>query len=430
MHKVGQYVRIGGNSVVLVYDVIVVGSRVAGASTGMLAARAGLRVLVVDRVSFPSDTMSTNYIHQPGVARLDRWGVLDSVIRSGCPELSTTRFQSGDIVVEGGVSPTNPETRAFAPRRHVLDTLLVEAAAAAGAEVREKCGVVDVVRDGDRVCGVLVNGSGGTKVEERARLVVGADGIRSVIAKAVKSPKTREDPKQTCAYYSFWDGLESGYELYERPGSWVGAVPTHDAVLLAAYFPQPEFTSVRNNAQEALLEAVATTAPSLAERMSGARQVERLWGTGDQQNYFRQAAGPGWSLVGDSGHHKDSITARGITDALTQAELLVSRVAPVIDDPARLDAAGEAYWRDRDTLMMPGYEGTLAVAELSDRDQRLDMLRAVSGDRELTRVYFDVVAGIRPGQDLITSIRDAARWRPAEGDRIEPAPKLVEGVTS
>jgi flavin-dependent dehydrogenase len=390
-----------------VYDMIVVGGRVAGASTGLLAARAGLRVLVIDRARFPSDTMSTNYIHQPGVARLGKWGLLGEVIGTGCPELSSTRFESRGIVVEGGVSPSSPERRAFAPRRYVLDTLLIRGAAAAGAEVREGSVVSDLLWDGGRVAGVAVSARGGTRVREHARLVVGADGMRSMVASAVRAPTTRDDPRQTCAYYSLWDGMTAGYELYERPGAWVGAVPTNDAVLIAAYFPQAAFAAIRSDARRALLDAVAATAPSLADRMAGARQAERIWGTGDQQNFFRQAAGRGWALVGDSGHHKDSITARGITDAFTQAELLVSRVAAVISEPERLDQALTRYWRDRDALMVAGYEGTLAVAGLAGDAARLDILRAASEAPELACVYFDVVAGIRPAADLLAAARGA-----------------------
>jgi flavin-dependent dehydrogenase len=383
----------------------------------MLAARAGLKVLVVDRNSFPSDTLSTNYIHQPGCARLARWGVLERIIESGCPAIPTTRFQVEDVVIEGGVTGSLGQLEAYAPRRYVLDSILVEAAREAGAEVREGCSTVGVVHENGRVVGVELKGSDRKLYQERARLVVGADGMQSMIARLVGAEMTVEDPRLTCAYYSFWQGLDVRYELYEGTGAWVGAVPTNDSVLVATYFPQEQFNRVRVNAERAHLDAVRATAPTLFERMQAATQVERLWGTGNQQNFFRAAAGPGWALVGDAGHHKDSITARGITDALVQSELLVSRIAGTLDDEARLDAALARFAADRDGLMMPGYRATLAVAKLKGQEKRLGMLRAVAADKHCMGIYFDVVAGIRPFSELEAALRLGGQGSPEERSR-------------
>jgi flavin-dependent dehydrogenase len=402
------------------YDLIVVGARVAGAATGLLAARAGLRVLVADRATFPSDTLSTNYIHQPGCARLARWGVLDRIIASGCPPIPTTRFQVHDVVVEGGVSGYLGQVAAYAPRRVVIDTILVDVARSAGAEVREGYATTGIIKENGRVVGVELQGPDRKVRQERARLVVGADGMRSTIARLVGAGIVVQDPKMTCAYYTFWQGLNAGYELYEGEGSWVGAVPTNDSVLVATYFPQSEFDRVRANAVKAHLAAVESTAPTLFARMQSARQIDRLWGTGDQQNFFRTASGPGWALVGDAGHHKDSITARGITDALAQAELLVSRIAGELSSPERTDAALARFSVDRDDLMMPGYRATLAVAKLDDQGPRLAMLRAVAADSKCTKIYFDVVAGIRPYGDLESALRSGVGGR-GEGSATLPS---------
>jgi len=388
----------------VVYDLIVVGARVAGAATALLMARAGLRVLIIERKTFPSDTLSTNYIHQPGCARLARWGVIERVIASGCPAIPTTRFQVRDIVIEGGVAGYYGQINAYAPRRYVLDSILVDTAREAGAEVREGHSAVGLVWENGRVVGVEVQGPDGCIKQERARLIVGADGMNSTIARLVRAEMTIEDPRLTCAYYTFWTGIDAGYELYEGTGTWVGAIPTHDAILVATYFPQERFNQVRFNAMQAHLDAVRATAPTLFARMSSARQTDRLWGTGNQQNFFRTASGPGWALVGDAGHHKDSITARGITDALVQAELLVTRIADHLTDPERLDAALACFATDRDSLMMPGYLATLAVARLEDQEQRLPLLRAIAANKCWTQLYFDVVAGIRPFTDLEAAV--------------------------
>jgi len=389
------------------YDLIVVGARVAGAPVAMLAARLGLKVLLVDRKTFPSDTLSTNYIHQPGCVRLARWGVLDRVIASGCPAIPETRLQVYDLVIEGGVSGYLGQIDAYAPRRHILDKILVDAAREAGAEVREGCSVAGLVEEEGRVVGVDLHDADRSVRREWAKLVVGADGMRSTVARLAGAQITIEDPRLTCAYYTFWEGLDAKYELYEGDGAWVGAVPTHGAVLVATYFPQAQFDRIRGHAMTAHLAAAEATAPSLFARMRSARQVDRLWGTGDQQNFFRAAAGPGWALVGDAGHHKDSITARGITDAFVQAELLVARIEGHLSDLDELDAALARFADDRDLLMMPGYRATLAVARLDveAQQQRLALLRAVAADPRWTRPYFDVVAGIRPYSDLESALQ-------------------------
>lgn len=385
------------------FDVIVVGARCAGSPTAMLFARAGYRVLMLDRAAFPSDTLSTHLVHQPGIAALARWGLLDRLRASGCPPLERAVYEVEDIRLEGCGRGVDGQRAGYAPRRLVLDALLVESAAEAGVEVRERCSVRGLLRDDDgRVVGVEGTHQG-RSFTERAHLVIGADGMRSTVAGLCDAPFTVQDPLLTCAYYAYWDDVPASFELYERPGSWVAAVPTNDAAtLVLTYFPQSRFREIRTDAYRAYLEQIRTTAPSLAERLVGRQPVERLRGTGDQQNWFRQAAGPGWALVGDAGHHKDSITARGISDAFFQSEALVRHVGDGIDSPGRLDAALAAYASERDETLREGYEATLSVARLEVHEQRLSLLRAVQKDEELTSTYFDVVAGSAPTKALYT----------------------------
>lgn len=386
------------------YDAIVVGARCAGAPTAMLLARAGRRVLLLDRAAFGTDTLSTHLVHQPGVAALARWGLLDAVRETGCPPLDHVSYEVADIRLEGCARGIEGQRAAYAPRRRVLDPILVRAAADAGAEYREKVTVTGLLRDdGGRVVGVEGRHGGGS-FTERARLVIGADGMRSTVAGLTGAPFTVEHPRLTCAYYTYWDGVPASLELYERSGAWVAAVGTNDGTtLVLAYFPQSRFDEVRADAFPAYLEQIRTTAPGLHARLEGGRPTERLRGTGDQQNFFRRASGPGWALVGDAGHHKDSITARGISDGFTQVESLVGHAGDLLDgDPALLDAALARYEQDRDAALTPGYEATLGVARLDTHEQRLSLLRAVGTDTELTSIYFDMVAGIKTAGALYT----------------------------
>jgi flavin-dependent dehydrogenase len=385
-------------------DVIVVGARCAGAPTAMLLARAGYRVLLLDKAPSGTDTLSTHLIHQPGVAALARWGVLDRVRASGCPPLDRVRYELADIRLEGCARGVDGQRAGFAPRRHVLDAILAEAAVEAGVEFRDRCQVTGLLRDDTgRVVGVEGRHRGGT-FSERAHLVIGADGMRSVVATLAEARYTVEDPRLTCAYYTYWQDVPATLELYEGPSTWTAAVATNDGLtLVLAYFPQDRFTQVRTDAHTAYLEHVRTTAPALYERLAGREPAERLRGTGDQQNYFRQATGPGWALVGDAGHHKDSITARGISDAFFQAESLVRHAGDLLGgDPALLDAALRDFADERDSALTAGYESTLAVARLEVNEHRLSLLRAVQTDAELTSIYFDMVAGIGTAGALYT----------------------------
>jgi flavin-dependent dehydrogenase len=386
------------------FDVIVVGSRCAGSPTAMLLARAGYRVLLLDRAEFPSDTLSTHLLHQPAVAALARWGLLERVRASGCPPLDQEVYEVGDVRLAGLGRGVEGQRAKYAPRRRVLDAILVDGAVAAGVDFRSGCSVNRLLHDEDgRVTGVEATHRG-RRFAHRAHLVIGADGMRSTVARLCDARETVRKPRMTCAYYTYWDAGPGGFELYERQGGWVAAVPTNDgATLVPAYFPQSRFATIRTDAMAAYLEQVRATAPGLYERLRGGTRLERLRGTGDQQNFFRQAAGPGWALAGDAGHHKDSITARGISDAFLQAEALVRHIGDGLQDPGRLGQALRGYARERDEALAEGFDSTMSVARLETHEQRLSLLRAVRRDPELTATYFDMVAGITTAKSLFTA---------------------------
>lgn len=181
------------------YDTVVVGARCAGSPTAMLLARKGYRVLLVDKAGFPSDTMSTHYIHQPGVARLHRWGLLDKVAASGCPPIERQIFDVGPFALAGTPPPCDGIRVGYAPRRMVLDKILLDAAVAAGVEVREQFKVEELTRDGDRLTGFSGRSGTGQKVHEEAQIVIGADGMRSQIARLADAPAYDEFPASSCA---------------------------------------------------------------------------------------------------------------------------------------------------------------------------------------------------------------------------------------
>lgn len=170
---------------------------------------------------------------------------------------------------------------------------------------------------------------------------------------------------------------------------------------MATYFPQSEFSSVRRNALTAHTDTIAQLLPEFAAAMPEAQRVGRLQGSGDQQNFFRQAYGPGWVLVGDAGHHKDSITARGITDALLQAQWLSMQIGDSLHEDEALAAALGRFEQVRDETLAEPYRNALAVAKLSISPSRLSMMRAVKRSPTLTVLYFEVLAGLRSMDDLL-----------------------------
>jgi 2-polyprenyl-6-methoxyphenol hydroxylase-like FAD-dependent oxidoreductase len=366
----------------------------------MLFARQGYRVLLLEKARFPRDTLSSHYIHQPGVALLGRWGLLDRLREAGCRPIDHQSYEAPGVRLDGFSLPVDGYRTTYAPRRFVLDPILAAGAVASGVEFREGCAVSDLLFEDGRVVGVRYTTPQGTAATQRARLVVGADGMRSTVARTVGAPNVVEHPRMTCTYYSYWAGVPGHFELYERPGRWIGAIPTDDDLkLIMAYFPQSEFAGVRTAVEPAFLDAVRTTAPELYQRMSAGRRVEQFYGTGRQENYFRRAHGPGWVLLGDAVHHKDSITARGITDAFLQAQALTEHIGERLHDDAALDAALQRYENGLTDMFLGYYQGALNVAELK-AGRQTEMLQKLAGHQNLIDRYFSTVSGACPLDDF------------------------------
>jgi flavin-dependent dehydrogenase len=341
------------------YDAIVVGARCAGSATAMLLARSGHRVLLLDRATFPSDTMSTHWIQQSGVSQLAKWELLDEVRDTGCPPIERVTFDFGEFAISGCAPPADGIIEAIAPRRYLLDQILLEAAVKAGAEMREGVLVEELIRDDGAVVGVKGRHGGGKPLNEGARIVIGADGLHSRIARLVEAPAYREVPSLTAFYYSYWSGVPSeGIEMYPRPGRGFGLIPTNDGLVLAgAAWPRSEFHECRRDI-EGNVSRTFELVPEFAERIRAGQREERFVGTGEQPNYFRRPFGPGWALVGDAAYNKDAITAQGIGDAFRDAELLATAIDSGLAGDEPLENALANYQRARDDAALPMYEMT------------------------------------------------------------------------
>ena len=384
------------------YDAIVVGARCAGAPTAMLLARQGQRVLLVDRASFPSDSLSTHYIHQPGVACLDRWGLLPRVAASNCPPIRDYTLDVGPFALHGSPPPVGDVDHAYSPRRRVLDDILVGAAAEAGVEVRQRFAVDELVTDGGRVVGIRGRSGGGTTVTERATIVIGADGLNSLVARSVEAPIYDARPTLTCAYYTYWDGVEmDGVELYPRPGRMIVASPTNDGqVVTIVFWPSGDFQRVRADIERSFRDALEL-APGLAERVRGGTRSDRFRGTGRLPNHFRKPHGAGWALVGDAGYHKDPILALGITDAFRDAELLAAALDAGLSGRRSLALELARYERLRNEHAAHGFASTLEFARLgAPRAEMQQLLAALRDDQEQADRFFGTFAGTVPAAEF------------------------------
>jgi flavin-dependent dehydrogenase len=400
------------------YDVIVVGARCAGSPTAMLLARRGYKVLLVDKATFPSDTISTHLIHPPGLSALRRWGLLDKVRETGCPPIHTYAFDLGPFVLSGSPgSETEPVS--YGPRRTVLDKLLVDAASHAGVEVREGFTVDEVLSEGERVTGIRGHSKGGQPLAEQARVVIGADGLYSVVARTVGPEQYNDKPQLEASYYTYWSGLptEGRFEAYDRGDRVWAAWPTNDDLTLVIVgWPFAQFEVNKTDIERHYLEAF-DRAPAFKERVRGARREEKFVGTA-VPNFFRKPFGPGWALVGDAGYNKDFITAQGITDAFRDAELCANALHESFSKTRSFESAMGAYQSTRDEQVRPIYEFTCEFASFAPPPpERQKLMGAVHGNQAAMDGFARVFSGLTSPAEFFSEENVGRIFAAADGIR-------------
>src|SRR5262245_29778588 len=358
------------------FDVIVVGARCAGASTAMLLARAGARVLLVDRGAYGTDTLSTHALMRGAVLQLHRWGVLPEIVAAGTPPVRSTTFSYTGHDVTVPIEPKFGVGELYAPRRKLLDRLLVDAAADSGVEVRHGVRVDDVVRDNrGRVRGIVAH-DGRTRDAIEAGLIIGADGLHSTIAERVGAETIVVGRYATGTLFSYWEGLPvDGYYWGFQPGVSLGAIPTNNgATCVFVSVPSTRFRDdIRGDKTTAYRRLLRTAA--FEAKLDGARMVEPIRGFGGQIGFIKRSTGPGWALVGDAGYFKDTLMSHGITDALRDAELLARAV---------ISGTAEAfadYEKTRHDLSRRLFEVTDEIASFDWTDEHVQSLhRAFSSE--------------------------------------------------
>ncbi len=382
------------------HDVIVVGARCAGSATARLLAQQGMRVLVLDRSRHGSDTVSTHALMRGGVLQLQRWGLLDRIQAAGTPPVTRVVFHYPGDSVRISLKPAAGVNALYAPRRRVLDRVLADAAVEAGADVRFRTSVTELLRDPTgHVVGVAGQDANGQRFTATAPLTIGADGIRSLVARSVAAPMIRTASTATACLYGYWDDLPAeGFEWFYAPGVAAGLIPTNDGQTCVFVGTTREGMRVARSAgtTEALSALLQRVSPDLWKRVSAARQSGRLRGFAGVSGYRRQAWGPGWALVGDAGAFEDPLSTHGITDALRDAELLSAAVGDIRMGAASAAGALLGYQAARDRMAEPLFgvaeaiasctwsmtelrrlllEASSAMTEQVERLERLDALR-------------------------------------------------------
>lgn len=347
------------------YDVIIVGARCSGSALGLLLARRGYRILMLDRDTFPSDhPTSTHILHQRAVACMARWGLRDQLVATNSTPFSRIKFTAGGTTLDVTAPIVDGEQYAFAPRRILLDQILLDEAIRCGVEFREGCLVNEVLFEDGKAVGVQGKTANGTIFSEKARLIVGADGSASRIAKAVQAEEYNTKPALQGTAWMYWDNMNQDHaEIITATNEAVAIFPSN-GTLLVCNWAIDKFPEMRKDPKANYLATIARVAPHISEALQSATEIEEKVYLGSNRNFFRKSHGPGWALLGDSHYTKDPITAHGITDAFSGAEQLSGFIEEGLSGKRPLDEALEAYEQQRVAWAMPFYEITTQTAAL------------------------------------------------------------------
>jgi flavin-dependent dehydrogenase len=427
------------------FDTIIVGARCAGASLAIHLAKAGQKVLLLDSSKLPSDQpMSTHVVGAIGAEWLDELGVGAEVRKMAPPSHGLRIDMLGarlDVNYQRGRA-------GHCLRRMHLDRLLQEAAVRAGAELRDQTKVVGLVRAGGRVVGVETAHGGArseARREQRARVVVGADGRNSDVAEMAGAKEYQGYDSPRFWYWAYWPAKPAWDAELLRLGSYIAFVDARrqylvfqtdsNLLVVGVGLPVAELPSWRGRFEEAYLEHLRAW-PLTAAIVEGSAREGHLIGALKLRYFFREAAGPGFALVGDAGLFKDPTPGFGITDAVRDARSLGRAIL------AGNDEALVRYWRERDMastdlFYFAAYMGDPAyVNTLNQRVYRLasrspDLLARVSAqaDRELSpfeaipigTVLRAVAGGLVTGDFSVVRTFFAAGKRGAEMDKVRKA---------
>jgi flavin-dependent dehydrogenase len=383
------------------YDIIVVGGRIVGASTAGLLAKQGFSVLLLEKASFPSPTISCPVVFGNALEILSRFGAEDVVDRLGAPKLRLYGTNYGFARVVGHLPAYQGRDYAYSIRRERLDEAVARhVATLPGVTFQEGFSVEELIWEAGRVVGVRGRLHGAAPTELRARYaVVGADGRNSPIARMVKAREYDLKPEQGYIYYAYYRNVrpldEPSAMMYRGlPGSSVLVFDADDDLaVLSIGGTTPSFEEARKDPEGVMLN-VMRRIPELADRIAHAERVTPVKGLAPTGQFRRQPYGPGWALAGDAGQRFDPVTGQGIAQGLHAAELLVEALTQVRAGRA-WDVAMREFQRRRDRDTKGAYEFAALQAQLKPSNwlsRRL--IKHMEADPEVCRFYFGTSNGV------------------------------------
>lgn len=344
---------------VMSYDVIIIGSRVAGSILGSILGERGHRVLALDRATFPSDTLSTHFFRAPALRAFDQIGALDEVLTTA-PKL-TVNFN----VIDGIVFPEpvdRPEDYPFfmCVRRVTLDDILVRRAKQF-VELHEGAIATALLEEDGRVVGVRWRGADSDE-EARASVVVGADGLYSFVAKQVKPQTEHEEPVHRIMYYAYFRGVPANEgpaaEFHYQGNNLAYCVPCNDNLtLLAVSVPIERFAEFKRDPEGNLMGELEAM-PEIRARLANSQRDGPVLGSGNIPGYLRVPYGNGWALVGDAGMVMDPWSGQGIDQASTHAVMLAQHLSEVLSKNKDWESAMQAYHVERNEFSQKMFRRT------------------------------------------------------------------------
>ncbi|MFC5704270.1 NAD(P)/FAD-dependent oxidoreductase [Cohnella faecalis] len=386
------------------YDVIIVGARVAGSALAYELAGAGYEVLLLDRGTFPSDTLSTHNIYGNTVAMLKEMGVLDSLLATGTPVYRRAHMNFEGAVLDGRFPGTEEESGCLCVRRVYFDDVLFKhAKSQRGVTVLEGFRVTDLLRDGDvdTVTGVAGRYRSGDAGSFTAKLVVGADGRLSSIRKLAGSECLERVPTDFASYVAYASGFaqegERHVEFYKKDDKWAIAFPTSDGqFVIGAMFPLNDeqwLGRFKENPEAGMrdLYEEGFSHTTLPARVRGAEFVGPVRGLLGYDNDFYRGMGKGWAVVGDALSFKDPTIGQGMHDALFGARTLAATLSEHKPDEwnDNWGPMGEWYQSAMEKKLMSRFRmGCQLTKNVPTPPETVAAYRLIGADEAATQTFF------------------------------------------
>jgi 2-polyprenyl-6-methoxyphenol hydroxylase-like FAD-dependent oxidoreductase len=403
------------------FDVVVVGARIAGSTLAALLGRLGLRVLLLDKARFPSDTLSTHLIFGDSFGVWEVAGAWPEILKIGAQPMEWIDWRRAppSTHLRGRVMPVSGHPYMLCLRRILLDAVLFEHAAnTPGVMAIEAAKAIEILWTRDCVSGLRYELQGrGERRSVKTDLVVGADGRFSFVGDSVGAPYYNVVPPLTFPFYSYFRNVEPvdppAFEIWESAEAQgtVMLIPCEGGIWMGViYTEQSQYEKFRRDHARLFRDRIMAD-PRIGPRLASAEQIAPVRGRGDMVNFLRVPAGKGWALVGDAGQHKDPLFGQGIGDASRTVRLFARHAADVVSGSAGWDAALAAFHAYRDADLLPKFDFMVrGRAEGVSPEDFDDLVTRVGESEELTRRFLNIFSS----GSMVHDIFNAAvleRWK-------------------